>query len=275
MGGEIAQVIATADIPVVLKDVEQEFVDHGLDKAREVTKASLDRLVAKEKLTQEQADARLEEVMGRIHGTTDYDGLRRRRLRHRGRARADGDQAGRVRRARRRHPRPRDPRLQHLVAVDHRDGRGDQPARQGRRLSLLLPGLGDAADRGHRGRRHLRPRPCRPRPTSPRRSASSRSRCGEVPGFVVNRILNSAVGEIWREQEEKGSRSRRSTRGSRRRRPRRWARSSSATCSASTPCVHVAEHLQESYGDRFYVHKGHEGAGRGGQPRREDREGLL
>ena len=28
--------------------------------------------------------------------------------------------------------------------------------------------------------------------------------CGEVPGFVVNRILNSAAGEIWRAQEEQG-----------------------------------------------------------------------
>ena len=28
--------------------------------------------------------------------------------------------------------------------------------------------------------------------------------CREVPGFVVNRILNSAVGEIWRAQEEQG-----------------------------------------------------------------------
>ena len=37
MGGEIAQVIASADIPVVLKDVDQKFVDAGLDKAREVT----------------------------------------------------------------------------------------------------------------------------------------------------------------------------------------------------------------------------------------------
>ena len=37
MGGEIAQVIAAADIPVVLKDVEQKFVDTGLAKAREVT----------------------------------------------------------------------------------------------------------------------------------------------------------------------------------------------------------------------------------------------
>jgi len=72
MGGEIAQAIAAADIDVVLKDIDQKFVDHGLDKAREVTKGQLDRLVGKEKLTQEQADARLEEVMGRIEGTTEY-----------------------------------------------------------------------------------------------------------------------------------------------------------------------------------------------------------
>ena len=41
MGGEIAQTIAAADIPVVLKDVEQEFVDAALEKAREVTKGQL------------------------------------------------------------------------------------------------------------------------------------------------------------------------------------------------------------------------------------------
>ena len=34
MGGEIAQVIASAGIPVVLKDVKQGFVDLGLKKAR-------------------------------------------------------------------------------------------------------------------------------------------------------------------------------------------------------------------------------------------------
>ena len=28
--------------------------------------------------------------------------------------------------------------------------------------------------------------------------------CAEVPGFVVNRILNSGISEVWREQEEKG-----------------------------------------------------------------------
>ena len=29
-------------------------------------------------------------------------------------------------------------------------------------------------------------------------------RCGEAPGFVVNRILNSSVSELWRYQEETG-----------------------------------------------------------------------
>src|SRR5262249_14449653 len=28
--------------------------------------------------------------------------------------------------------------------------------------------------------------------------------CAEVPGFVVNRILNSGAAEVWREQEERG-----------------------------------------------------------------------
>ena len=47
MGGEIAQAIASSDIPVVLKDIDQKFVDHGLEKAREVTKGQLDGLVEK------------------------------------------------------------------------------------------------------------------------------------------------------------------------------------------------------------------------------------
>ena len=57
MGGEIAQAIAAADIPVVLKDIDQKFVDAGLEKAREVTAGPARQLVKKEKLTQEQADA--------------------------------------------------------------------------------------------------------------------------------------------------------------------------------------------------------------------------
>jgi len=45
MGGEIAQVIAAAGVPVVLKDVDAKFVDAGLEKAREVTQGQVAKLV--------------------------------------------------------------------------------------------------------------------------------------------------------------------------------------------------------------------------------------
>src|SRR5215217_9510922 len=72
MGGEIAQVIAAADLPVLLKDVDQQFVDAGLQKAREVTEAQVGRLVSKEKLTQEQGAEQVERTLSLITGTTDY-----------------------------------------------------------------------------------------------------------------------------------------------------------------------------------------------------------
>src|SRR5437763_16355031 len=75
MGGEIAQVVAAADIPVLLKDVDQKFVDAGLAKAREVTEAAAARLVKKGKATQEEADAQVEHTLSLITGTTDYDGF--------------------------------------------------------------------------------------------------------------------------------------------------------------------------------------------------------
>src|SRR6185312_5987924 len=75
MGGEIAQTIASAGLPVVLKDVEQKFVDQGLEKARQVTQGQLGGLVAKEKITQDDADRQLEEIVGRITGTTEYEGF--------------------------------------------------------------------------------------------------------------------------------------------------------------------------------------------------------
>ena len=78
MGGEIAQVIAAADIPVILKDVEQRFVDTGLEKAREVTASQAAKLVEKGKLTQEQARR-----AGRAHPRQHHRHDRLRRLRRR------------------------------------------------------------------------------------------------------------------------------------------------------------------------------------------------
>ena len=75
MGGEIAQVIAAAGIPVVLKDVDQKFVDVGLQKAREVTEGQVAKLVEKGKLNEADAGAQRDRVLSLIAGTTSYDGF--------------------------------------------------------------------------------------------------------------------------------------------------------------------------------------------------------
>src|SRR5918996_5747009 len=75
MGGQIAQTIAAAGFDVVLKDVKQEFVDAGLTEARNVTAGQVGRLVKKEKIIQEEADRQVDEIVGRIQGTTSYDGF--------------------------------------------------------------------------------------------------------------------------------------------------------------------------------------------------------
>jgi 3-hydroxyacyl-CoA dehydrogenase len=75
MGGQIAQTIAAAGIPVVLKDINQELVQAGLDEARKVTEGQVGKLVSKERITAEQGAAQIEEILGRIHGATSYDGF--------------------------------------------------------------------------------------------------------------------------------------------------------------------------------------------------------
>ena len=75
MGGQIAQTIAAAGIDVVLKDIKQELVDQGIAAARAATASGLKKQVSKGKLTQEQADAQIDAVIGRIQGTLTYDGF--------------------------------------------------------------------------------------------------------------------------------------------------------------------------------------------------------
>ena len=199
-----------------------------------MTQGQLGRLVKKGKLTQEQADAQVDEVVGRITGTTDYEGF------------GDVDfvieavpesmeikqavfgELDAVTPA-------RDPRLQHLLAVDLRDRRGDAAAPQGRRLPLLLPRRGHAADRGHPGRRDLG----RDRPGRGQLRAAIRKQpitCGEVPqGSSSTGSSTAARARSGAPRRSRASRSRRSTRPSAAPTRRPWARSSS-TCSASTPC---------------------------------------
>jgi enoyl-CoA hydratase/3-hydroxyacyl-CoA dehydrogenase len=255
MGGEIAQVIANADIPVVVKDVEREFVEKALEKAKGVTQSQLEKLVSKEKLTQEQADARLDEVMGRITGTTTYEEF------------GDVD-----------------------FVIEAVPERMEIKKSVYRELDEATPGHAILASNTsslsitEMGRETLRPGkvvgfhfffPASVMPLVEIISGEDTSRdtlttafnfaqairkqpitCKEVPGFVVNRILNSGVGEVWREQEEKGLSIKKIDEGI-----------AAANVTPMGPfflidmlgldtVLHVAEYLQESYGDSFYVHKG-------------------
>lgn len=65
MGGEIAQVISWAGLPVVLKDVDQKMLDHGIATARGIYQ----RRVDKGKLTSSEMD----EKMSLITPTLTYD----------------------------------------------------------------------------------------------------------------------------------------------------------------------------------------------------------
>jgi 3-hydroxyacyl-CoA dehydrogenase len=79
-------------------------------------------------------------------------------------------------------------------------------------------------------------------------------RCAEAPGFVVNRILNSSVSELWRYQVETGINVEKLD--------KLVADSKAAPMGpfylsdllGLDTVLHVAVHLANAYGDRFCVH---------------------
>ncbi len=267
MGGEIAQVIASTDIPVVMKDVKQELVDAGLEKAREVTRGQLASLVAKEKIDSDQAERRLEEIVGLISGTTEYEGFgevdfvveavpERMEVKQAVFAELDQETPGHAVLA-------SNTSALSISEIGSATTRPDKvvgfhffyPASVMRLIEVVE---GDdtseeAAQAAANFAMQIRKNPIR---------------CGEEPGFVVNRVLNSAASEIWRYQDESG------------RSPEEIDREiAEAKVTPMGPfflsdllgldtVLHVAEHLQASYGDRFYVHplmKELVGAGKLGQ----------
>jgi 3-hydroxyacyl-CoA dehydrogenase len=78
-------------------------------------------------------------------------------------------------------------------------------------------------------------------------------RCGEVPGFVVNRILNSAVSEIWRLTEEEDLDIKDVDKTVQESKAAPMGPYFLTDLVGLDTTLHVAEHLRESYGDRFYV----------------------
>jgi 3-hydroxyacyl-CoA dehydrogenase len=252
MGGEIAQVIASSGIPVVLKDVEQKFVDQGLEKAREVTQAQLGSLVKKEKISQEDADAQQEELVGRIEGTTAYGGFgdvdfvveavpERMQIKQAVFAELDAVTPGHAILA-------SNTSSLSITEMAEATSRPDKvcgfhffyPASM-MRLIEVIEGE-DTSDETLQAAANFA--------QAIRKTAV---RCGEVPGFVVNRILNSAASEVWKVTEEEGLDVEEVD---------RVIKDSGATPMGPffltdllglDTVLHVAEHLHESYGDRFYV----------------------
>ena len=77
--------------------------------------------------------------------------------------------------------------------------------------------------------------------------------CGEAPGFVVNRILNSATSEIWRVQDEEGLDVKDVDKIVQESKSAPMGPFFLADLLGLDTVLHVAEHLHESYGDRFFV----------------------
>src|SRR3954454_5371857 len=203
MGGQIAQTIAAAGIPVVLKDVRQEFVDAGLTEARNVTAGQFGRLVEKGRRTEDQAAAEVDRVVGLITGTTDYAGFgdvdfvieavpERMEIKQAVFAELDGVTPG------------------HAILASNTS-------------SLSITEIGESTLRPDKviGFHYFYPAAVMPLIEIVRGDETSTETttamlnfgqtikkqpivCEDAPGFVVNRILNSGASEIWRGEEERG-----------------------------------------------------------------------
>jgi 3-hydroxyacyl-CoA dehydrogenase len=255
MGGEIAQVIASADIPVLLKDVKQEFVDKGLEKAREVTQGQVGKLVKKEKITQEQADAQLEHTLGLITGTTDYDDF--------------GDVDFVIEAV------PEKMAIKHEVFADLDAATPGHAILASNTSGLSITEIADITQRPDKvvGFHFFWPASymrlievIEGEETSPETVQAAANfaqairkmpvRCAECPGFVVNRILASTASEIWRYQDETGTDVEEIDRALTEAKLVPMGPFLLADNSGLDTALKVAQDMRDAYGDRFYVHQG-------------------
>lgn len=246
MGGEIAQAIANAEIPVVLKDVEERFVDQGLARAQSLWQAQVD--------AGKLEPGELQRRLALISGTTDYDGF--------------GDVDFVIEAV------PERMDLKQSVFQELDEVTPGHAILASNTSSLSITEMGDATSRPEQvvGFHFFYPASVmrlvevvEGEYTSPETAQDAVGfaqairktpiRCAEVPGFVVNRILNSAVSEVWRHQEETGQ--------SVEEVDRLVAESKAAPMGpfflsdqlGLDTVLHVAEYLRECYGERFFVHE--------------------
>jgi enoyl-CoA hydratase/3-hydroxyacyl-CoA dehydrogenase len=255
MGGQIAQTIAASGTPVVLKDVKDELVQAGLDEARNVTQGQVKGLVEKGRLTEEQGAAQVQEVVGRIHGSTTYEGF--------------GDVDFVIEAV------PERMEIKQAVFAELDAATPGHAILASNTSSLSITEIGEATRRPDKvvGFHYFYPASIMPLievvegdDTSAETVSAAVNfaqairkqpiTCAEVPGFVVNRILNSGISEVWREQEEKGLSIKAIDDGVGAANVVPMGPYFLVNLLGLDTVLHVAEHLHESYGDRFYVPKG-------------------
>jgi 3-hydroxyacyl-CoA dehydrogenase len=245
MGGEIAHVVANADVPVVLKDVEERFVEQGLEKARSLWQARVD---AGKLGTDEQ-----ERKLGLISGATDYESF--------------GDVDFVIEAV------PERIEIKQTVFAELDEVTPGHAILASNTSSLSVTEMAQATSRPDRvvGFHFFYPASVmrlieviEGEETSPETIQAALSfaqavrktpiRCGEAPGFVVNRILNSSASELWRWQEESGFDVEALDRIVTESRAAPVGPFYLADLLGLDTVLHVAEHLHEAYGDSFYVH---------------------
>ncbi|MGO9249666.1 MAG: 3-hydroxyacyl-CoA dehydrogenase/enoyl-CoA hydratase family protein [Solirubrobacteraceae bacterium] len=256
MGGQIAQTIAAAGIPVVLKDIDDALVQAGLDEARNVTAGQVSKLVERGKLSSEEGDARVAEVLDRIHGTTSYAGF--------------GDVDFVVEAV------PERMDIKQSVFAELDAATPGHAILASNTSSLSITEIGESTLRPDKvvGFHYFYPASLMPlieivegEDTSAETvtaavtfAQSIRKQpitCAEVPGFVVNRILNSGISEVWRAQEEQGLSIKAIDEGVGAAGVVPMGPYFLVNLLGLDTVLHVAEHLVESYGDeRFYVPAG-------------------
>ena len=245
MGGEIAQTIANAEIPVVLKDVEEKFVDLGLEKARSVWQGA----VTAGKLAPDELDRKL----ALITGTTDYS--------------AFGDVDFVIEAV------PERMAIKQAVFSELDEVTPGHAILASNTSSLSVTEMGEATSRPDMvlGFHFFYPASVmrlveviEGEETSPEAVQGAVNfatairktaiRCGEAPGFVVNRILNSAVSELWRFQEETGTPVEELDKVVQESKAAPMGPFFLADLLGLDTVLHVAEYLEEASGDRFFTH---------------------
>jgi 3-hydroxyacyl-CoA dehydrogenase len=235
-----------------LKDVSQEYVDAGLEKARQVTEGKLDGLVAKEKITREEADRQRAELLGLITGATDYDDF--------------GDVDFAIEAVTERMD------VKQAVFAELDEVTPGHAILASNTSSLSITEMAEATLRPDKvcGFHFFWPASMmrlveviEGEDTSDETMQVAANfaqairktavRCGEVPGFVVNRILISSASEVWRAVDEDGLDPLEVDKVIKDSGTIPMGPFFLADLSGLDIAVHTAEHLRDAYGERFYV----------------------